>query len=155
MSVHNLSWPEQIEFIYTPFVLVAMLQGEKYAQVEFGEDGNPIQIDLYQQGALWRRNIYDDRGFVSASVVYEQGKMLYQDYLTEKGTWKIRCFGEDGHVEINPRCAMYLLQIGELEEQREFQRSRYDRIEDVIEEVYSAYAAMTDEACLLYTSRCV
>lgn len=146
LSVHNLSWPEQIEFIYTPFVLVAMLQGEKYAQVEFGEDGNPIQIDLYQQGALWRRNIYDDRGFVSASVVYEQGKMLYQDYLTEKGTWKIRCFGEDGHVEINPRCATYLLQIGELEEQREFQRSRYDRIEDVIEEVYSAYSAMTDEA---------
>ncbi len=146
LSFHNLNWPEQVEFIYTPFALVAMLQGEKYAQVEFGEDGNPIQIDLFQQGNLWRRNIYDDRGFLSSSVVYEQGKMLYQEYLTEKGTWKMRCFQKDGHVEINPRCATYLLQIGDLEEQREFQRSRYDRIEDVIEEVYSSYVAMTDEA---------
>ena len=34
---------ENIEFVYTPFVVVAMLKGEKYAQIEFGEDGNPDQ----------------------------------------------------------------------------------------------------------------
>ena len=41
-SFHNLNWPPNIEFIYSPFALVAMLHGEKYAQVEFGEDGNLI-----------------------------------------------------------------------------------------------------------------
>ena len=35
-SFHNLQWPEHVEFIYSPFVVVAMLHGEKYAQVEFG-----------------------------------------------------------------------------------------------------------------------
>lgn len=146
LSFHNLNWPEQIEFIYTPFAMVAMLQGEKYAQVEFGEDGNPIQIDLYRQGNLWRRNIYDDRGFLSSSVVYDQGEILYRDYLMENGIWKLRCFQEDGHVEINPGCATYLLQTGEREERREFQSRRYGRIEDVIEEVYAAYTAMTDKS---------
>jgi len=46
-SVHNLSWPKYIEFVYTPFVLMAMQDGKKYAQAEFAEDGNLIQIYIY------------------------------------------------------------------------------------------------------------
>ena len=57
-SFHNLNWPENIEFIYSPFALIAMLHGEKYAQVEFAEDGNPIQVDIYQAGILQRKNIF-------------------------------------------------------------------------------------------------
>ena len=79
-SFHNLNWPEHIEFIYSPFALIAQLRGEKYAQVEFGEDGNPIQVDMYQENKLTRRNIYDDRGFVSSTIIFESGKPVYQDY---------------------------------------------------------------------------
>ena len=38
LSFHNLNWPEHIEFVYSPFVAIAMLHGEKYAQIEFGEE---------------------------------------------------------------------------------------------------------------------
>ena len=61
LSFHNMKWPPRTEFIYTMFAVSAMREGKKYAQIEFGEDGNPIQIDLYENGRLHRRNLYDDR----------------------------------------------------------------------------------------------
>ena len=82
-SFHNLDWPEGIEFVYTPFVVIAYLHNTKYAQIDFGEAGNPIQVSMYKKEVLSRRNIYDDRGFVSSTEVYDNGRMLYTDYLTE------------------------------------------------------------------------
>lgn len=37
LSFHNLKWPRDIEFIYTPFSIIAMLNHERYAKIEFGE----------------------------------------------------------------------------------------------------------------------
>ena len=48
LSYHDIKWPKGIEFVYSPFAVIGYMQGEKYAQVEFGEDGNPIAIDMYQ-----------------------------------------------------------------------------------------------------------
>lgn len=92
LSFHNLNWPEGIEFVYTPFVIVALQKKEKYAQIEFGEDGNPIRVDLYKGTKVSRSNVYDDRGFLSASTVYENGEAVYQDYLMENGMRKMRHF---------------------------------------------------------------
>ncbi len=144
LSFHNLKWPEGIEFVYTPFVVIAMLKKEKYAQIDFGEDGNPIRIDLYQGGKLYRRNIYDDRGFVSSTSIYENEQLLYQDYLMENGIWKMRYFQYDGHVEINQDCPGYLLQYeGEMQE-KQFSRMRYENLEQVIYEVLVSYLSLTD-----------
>ena len=144
-SVHNLYWPEHVEFRYTPFAMVAFLQGELYAQVEFGEDGNMIQIDMYQEGVLQRRNIYDDRGFVSSTILFEAGKPLYQDYLTDKGVWKIRHFAEDGHVEVNPKSPTYLLEYEGKEYVKTFSGKSYDSMEQVITEVLCAYLELTKD----------
>lgn len=138
-SFHNLNWPEHIEFMYTPFALVALLRGKKYAQVEFGEDGNPIQVDIYKEGILNRRNIYDDRGFVSSTIVYENGVAVYQDYLTDTGVWKLRVFLNDGHVEVNPKSNTYLLEYDDGEEVGIFLQSSYLNMEQVITEVFAAY----------------
>ncbi len=144
-SLHNLKWPPHIEFIYSPFVLVAQLYGEKYAQIEFGEDGNLIQIDMYQGGKLNRRNIYDDRGFVSSTIKYEEEVPYYQDYLTQKGVWKIRHFFEDGHVEVNPKSMTYLLEYEKREYLRKFSKRVYGSMEEVIHEVLSAYLELTND----------
>ena len=148
LSFHNLNWPAGIEFIYTPFVVVAMLKGEKYAQIEFGEDGNPIRIALFEQGRICRRNIYDDRGFVSATVLFKKGKPFCQDYLTEDGTWKMRCFASDGHVEINPKCPQYLLQYEGQEQKKPFLKRSYESMEQVIGEVFSEYLNLTEDTDL-------
>lgn len=145
LSFHNLNWPPDVEFVYSPFVVIAFLNGIKYAQIDFGEDGNPIRIDLYENGKIRRRNIYDDRGFVSGTIIYENEKPLYQDYLMENGIWKLRCFRDDGHVEINPGHSEYLLQYQGTEQILAFVRLSYDSLEDVIYEVLTSYLNLTDK----------
>lgn len=143
LSFHDINWPDGIEFIYNPFVIIAMLHGVKYAQIEFGEDGNPIQIDMFQDGKICRRNLYDDRGFVSATIVYEDGKPLFQDYLMENGIRKMRCFMSDGHVEINQNYPNYLILYKGKEYKGVFIGQTYNSIDEVIIEVLRAYIELT------------
>ena len=157
LSFYNMKWPPYTEFVYTMFAVTALYKGEKYAQIEFGEDGNPIQIDLYENGRICRRNLYDDRGFLSSTVLFRKDeKPFRQDYLMENGMWKLRHFFADGHVEINPRCPEYLLVNGSGEEKRRFSRLVYDQIEQVIREVFSSYVELTkaqDLFCLAMHDR--
>ena len=144
LSFHQLNWPKDIEFVYTPFSIIAMLHQEKYAQIEFGEYGNCIQIDLYRAGQIIRQNIYDDRGFVSCTIVYENGKMAYEQYLTEKGIWKLCRFAE-GHVVVNPRNNQYLIHTSKGEEQAPFLKEAYASMEEVIEEVFASWLQTTKD----------
>ena len=130
LSFHQLAWPEGIEFVHTPFVIVAMLQGQKYDQIEFGEDGTMIRIEMYQGEQIIRRNIYDDRGFVSSTILYREGKPFLQDYLMETGEWEIREFFTDGHVEVNPQYPEYLISFSGRNLTKVFSRRYYDSLED-------------------------
>lgn len=143
-SFHNLNWPRNIEFVYTPFSVIAMLQGEMYANIEFGEYGNPIQVDLYRNGQITRKNIYDDRGFVSCTEVYENGEKAYEQYLTEKGVWKL-CRFADGHVAVNPRSCQYLIRTLKGEDEFPFLKDTYASMEEVIEEVLRSWLRTTQE----------
>ena len=143
LSFHDLNWPEGIEFLYSPFVVIAMLGKEKYAQIDFGEDGNPIWIEMYKNGQISRRNLYDDRGFISSTILYEGGKPIYQDYLMENGVWKLRHYYKDGHVEINRNCPAYLLEYGDTRRRRRFGRNTYDNLEQVIYEVLISFLDFT------------
>lgn len=144
-SFHNMNWPDGVEFIYSPFAVVAQLNGVRYAQIEFGEDGNPIQIDLYEDGKLHRRNIYDDRGFVSSTILYQDEQPVYQDYLMENGVWKMRFFYQDGHVEMNPKTSNFLLVKEEKEMIIPFKKLKYATMDEVIREVVEAYLKLTEE----------
>ena len=138
-SYKDLSWLPNTEFLHTPFVTIALFQGKKYAQLEFGEDGNLIQIDMYEGDNVAIRNIYDDRGFVSSAIMYSDNVPVYQDYYNEDGTWKIRVFFDDGHVEINKSRNYYV--IGNVSSRTEvaFKQLRYDNLENVIAEIFTTY----------------
>lgn len=144
LSFHNLNWPKNIEFVYTPFSIVAMLNQEKYALIEFGEYGNPIQVNLYRNGQISRKNIYDDRGFISCTSVYENGSKAYEQYLTEKGIWKL-CHFADGHVAVNPRSNQYLIRTPKVEKQMPFKKNTYGSMAEVIEEVFRAALETTQD----------
>lgn len=156
LSFHNLVWPEDIEFWHTPFVVIAMRRGAKYAQIEFGDDGNMIRIEMYKNDQVCRRNIYDDRGFVSSTILYEDGEAVYQDYLMENGEWKLRHFLRDGHVEINPKHPDYLLIFPNEKMERPFLQLQYDSLEQVIQEVFAAYVeqiSSSDAFCIAMHER--
>ena len=144
LSFHNLKWPDGIEFIYSNFVLMAMLDGQLYAQVEFGEDGNLIRIALYQNGVLYRKNIYDDRGFVSVTIRYENGQEVWQDYLGRDGIWRIRVYAADGHAEVNAKNPEYFLHCGSTEKWQRYTKERYNSLQELLEEVLQAYLKMTE-----------
>ncbi|MCR4651537.1 MAG: accessory Sec system protein Asp1 [Lachnospiraceae bacterium] len=146
LSFHNLNWPPSIEFVYNPYNVQAYLSGEKYAKVGFGEDGNPIQVDLYRHNSVIRRNIYDDRGFVAASVVFNNGLKHYQDYLLENGTWALRHFYDDGHVEVNPKCGSYLISSNGRDELIPYKKEVYASMDEIIAEVLLSYVVrLSDE----------
>lgn len=145
LSFHNMNWPENTEFIYNEFIVIAMVEGKKYASIEFGEDGNPIQIDMYKEDVIQRRNIYDDRGFVSSTIVYDKGQPVYQDYLMETGISKMRHYMSDGHVEINDKYPEYLLSQEGNGNRRVFAKRRYESLEEVLEEVFFAFLSYTNQ----------
>lgn len=142
-SFHDLAWPEGVTFVYTPFAVLAMCDGEKYAQIEFAEDGNMFLVDLFRAGQRVSRNYYDDRGFVSSQITYENGVAVHQRFFDEEGTWKLAEYVGDGHVVINPKSAWYLHGTGEDATEVPYRKLRYDRIDDVIEEVLEDFLAKT------------
>lgn len=138
-SFHDLAWPDEVEFVYSPFAVLAMRGGEKFAQVEFAEDGNMFLVDMFQGGQRVCTNLYDDRGFVSCQVSYKDGAPVRRRFFDEGGTWKLAQYLTDGHVVINPASAWFLHGNGGSAERVPYQRQRYDRLDDVIEEVFADF----------------
>lgn len=139
LSYHDIVWPEDTEFYYTPFVIVAVLHGKKYAQVEFGEIGNPILVDIFRDDAVSVRNIYDDRGFVSSSVSYQDGAPYVQDFFTEDGAHKMRVYLQDGHVEMAPERMQYRIEVDGQCEYVSFMKREYVSLDELLQEVFHTY----------------
>ena len=135
LSYRDLMWPDHTEFVYTPFCIVAYVNNEKYAEIQFGEDGNMIEVFLFQSEVMVRKNVYDDGGFLSATIVYDAGIPVYKQYLGVDGVFKICQFYEDGHVEVNRENPYYLIS----KKRFKFNRINYTSMESLIEEVFSTY----------------
>lgn len=143
-SFRQLNWPKDIEFIYTPFVIVAMLDGKKYAQIEFNEDGRTIEINFYSKEQIIRKNTYDDRGFLSSTAVYKNGKKQYDQYLSRDGIWKI-CHFLDGRVAINPERNYYSVEEGGEYIKCRFNKLEYESLEELLQEVLTIQIQSFDE----------
>ena len=135
LSFHDLMWPEHTEFVYTQFCIIAHVNKQKYAEIQFGEDGNMIEVFLFQDNMMVRKNVYDDRGFLSVTIVYENNQAIYEHYLDGKGNWKLCHFFEDGHIEINDENPFYLIE----NKRFKFHHLSYNSMESLIEEVFSTY----------------
>ncbi|MDY2625023.1 MAG: accessory Sec system protein Asp1 [Coriobacteriales bacterium] len=140
-SFHELSWPEDMKFIYSPFAVMAYREDQKFAQVEFAEDGNMFRIDLFHAGQRVSTNLYDDRGFVSCEISYRDGIAVRQRFFDPDGTWKFAQYLDDGHVVINPSSAWYLHGTGDEAQRVPYRHLRYARIDDVIAEVLTDFLA--------------
>ena len=84
-SYRDLNWPEDIEWVYTPFIVAGYLDGELYAEVEFGQHGNLLLINLFSKGTKSATMYMDDRGFVSSIMKWDEGKPVEQGFFNKKG----------------------------------------------------------------------
>ena len=144
LSFHNLKWPEEIEFVYTPFAVLAYQNDVLYSKIEFGENGNPIEVTLYRYNEAVRRNVYDDRGFLSSTEIYDNGELRYTDYLTPDGHVKFREYSPTGYIEINQDYNYYLIFNGSEYEKKKFKKPYYDGIVDLLVEVFRSYIYYCD-----------
>ncbi|MGN0434206.1 MAG: accessory Sec system protein Asp1 [Bilifractor sp.] len=112
-SFHDLSWPDDVEFIYSPFAVIVRRNQKKYAQIEFAEDGNMFRVDMFKNDERVCSNYYDDRGFMSCQIVYRDGIAYREQYFNEDGVWKFARFLDDGHVLINPDSSWYFVNLND------------------------------------------
>lgn len=134
-SFHDLSWPNDVEFIYSPFAVIARRNKKKYAQIEFAEDGNMFRVDMFRNDDRTCSNYYDDRGFLSCQVVYRGGTAYREQYFDEKGVWKFARFLDDGHVLINPDSSRYLVNLCGEKKQAAYLKPEYPSVDAMIAEV--------------------
>lgn len=102
----DLNWPENVQFLYSPFAVLAR-QGQKdLATIHFAQDGNLFYIEFLEGDRISKHYLFDDRGFLSSILYFDQqGREWYQDYLNESGMWQVREHlqeHEAGRIEVNP-----------------------------------------------------
>ena len=72
LSYLDLEWPDDVEFVFSPFVISAFSQNRYFARVELSQEGTLLWIDfLGEDGKTAQRKIFDDRGFLSSTLFFE------------------------------------------------------------------------------------
>ncbi|MGO5313624.1 accessory Sec system protein Asp1 [Bilifractor sp. LCP21S3_A7] len=149
-SFHDLSWPDDVEFIYSPFAVIVRRNQKKYAQIEFAEDGNMFRVDMFKNDDRICSNYYDDRGFMSCQIVYRDGIASREQYFNEDGVWKFARFLDDGHVLINPDSSWYFVNLNDQKHESprkvNYQRLEYPDIDAMITEVLQENLKTTSDA---------
>ena len=123
ISFRDLNWPKGIEWVYSPFLLWGYLGEELAVRIEFGQDGEMIETDLYENGQVALHYEWDDRGFVSRVTCHREGKAQYRDYLDPAGIIQFREDLHDGQVGVSSIAT------------HRFHHARYASIGDMVAEV--------------------
>ncbi|WP_449457176.1 accessory Sec system protein Asp1 [Streptococcus suis] len=145
LDYRDLSWPVGVEFIYTPFLVIARLRSEIIAYIHFGDMGQLIWIDYYKHSIIDKRYFFDDRGFLSSIIQFtEIGEKWYQTYFDHLGTWRFKEYmlHDEHHVVINPEC------VGD------FARPFYENMTELVRETFDFHIRQTmrDEDILFVAS---
>ncbi|MGT2926284.1 accessory Sec system protein Asp1 [Streptococcus cuniculipharyngis] len=129
LSFRDLLWPERAEFVYTPFLVQVRLDNRLFARVEFAAAGNLLWIDYFNNDQLFKRLVYDARGFLSSQITYQAGLPYCQDYYNLAGSWQFRQYLQDSSAKlvINPV------------HQDRFKATTYASIKELVVEKLTAY----------------
>ena len=127
MRLRDYDWPEDLEWSYTPFLMLGYLKGRLYVSAGFSEDGWWTSATFYERDLPVRKIHLDDRGFISCAEEYRMGEPVWRLYFDRQGIWQIREDLKRRNVFVNPAFSY------------RFGRSSYAGMEELIEEVLSQY----------------
>lgn len=132
-SYKDLNWPENIEWMYTPFIVVGYVEGELYAEVEFGQHGNLLFINLFSDGKMTETLYIDDRGFMSSSIVWNGDEPVEQRFYNRKGELQFT-------IKYPEKSVMVERTVG-----YRTKRNKYSVIDDLILEVLKRRMSQLDK----------
>ncbi|MCP9358460.1 accessory Sec system protein Asp1 [Liquorilactobacillus satsumensis] len=126
----SLTWPPDVAFSYTPFLVIARRQGKPWARIEFDSMGKVLEILFLKQSLPTKKLVFDDRGFLSSIIYYDtKGIAKEQKFLDQAGRWqfKLDLRTETYCVDVNP------------DFRTRFSRLRYPDIKDLLMEKYQLF----------------
>lgn len=129
LHIEDLDWDEQCDFIHTPFAVVVERQHERYAHIELGSEGFISKVIYFKNQQVDKEYFYDDRGFVSSILYFDEGHPAFRAYLNVKGQWQILENQATGVIEVNPEVA------------HRFQAQSYERMDDLVWEFFDRFVA--------------
>ena len=107
LSLEDLLWPSRIQFMPTPFAMLAYLDGERYADIYYSSEGWIHDVAYYRAGKINKRLVFDDRGYLSSAYYYSNRQILRQDFFNLLGqpvlchnfqTAQVTCW-QDGQIK--------------------------------------------------------
>ena len=131
-SYRDLNWPENIEWMYTPFLIAGYVDGELYAEVEFGQHGNLLMINLFSKGRKTKTLYIDDRGFMSSIMKWIGTEPDEQYFYNRRGQLQFTLKYPEKSVVVE-RTSEYRTK-----------RIKYSSIEELLKEVLEDKMAQVD-----------
>lgn len=131
-SYTDLDWPEDIEWMYTPFIVAGYLDGELYAEVEFGQQGNLLFINLFSEGKKTETLYMDDRGFMSSRIKWNGTEPAEQCFYNRSGVLQFTVRYPRRNVLVERKSDYWTRQ------------RRYSCIDDLLKEVFEHRMAQLD-----------
>lgn len=142
-SLHfrDLNWPKGTRFVYTPFMTVARRLDKDLAHITQAENGNLLDVLMFQNEKPHRRYLFDDRGFVSSIIRYDNdGQEKSQRFLNERGVWQFE-------LDLTP--AQTGIRINPFSD-KSFAQEHYVNLEDLmLERLYFINQKITSEDTII------
>lgn len=98
----KLNWPKTVQFIYSPFIVTALVDHEVYAKIYFNEAGLVLWIVMYEKGEIAAKYVFDDRGFLSGIDRYQSKQHTSTEYLNQQGNLQMTYDTQDQRYHIEP-----------------------------------------------------
>lgn len=133
LQLKDLSWEEDCDFIYTPFLIVVKRKGQRYAHIEFGSEGFISDITYFKNDQIQLICYFDDRGFLSSLVEYQDQLPAVRYFYNAKGEWQIRENLQEGSpkIEVNPKVS------------GRFLKQSYQSMDEVVWEFFNKFLDQT------------
>lgn len=127
----DLDWPEDMEWVYTQFLIMGYQDGVHVVNIEFGPESYLLWIDRFEQKKKVCRQIYDDRGFLSSEIIYRDGREVEQIFYNTYG---------------RKTCTYDLVQGTVLVKGRDGLK-KYEKMEDLVRECIERYFLEQKKKC--------
>lgn len=98
-SYRDLNWEEDLTWISTPFVMMALKENKLYAKVHFNQEGRLLSIEFFLNDKCIRQMFFDDRGFISS--ILDMNASI-QEFYNDQGECVFTWDQGDDHVDVNP-----------------------------------------------------
>ncbi|MBZ5943821.1 accessory Sec system protein Asp1 [Leuconostoc gelidum subsp. gasicomitatum] len=98
-KLEDLDFPKDVEFIYTPTCIIVMLAQAVFAKIYYSEFGFVSTVDYFKDNILIKKEIFDDRGFLSSSVIFgSDGVQVRIDYFDENHNLTMQQYMMHDHI---------------------------------------------------------